>query len=219
MSQTTPTADTIRARRTTKMLADQPLPVRDCRAQVDELIAAAGWAPFHRPCDKTHQRADAAGIEPWRLYALDAPACRLLREQLIDAGDSSKVPRMLAAADALVLATWLPNPPRKDQVDQPHDRGGLFDPTLENMEHLAAASAAVQNLLLAATERGIANYWSSGGALRSDATFEQLSIPTTELLLGAVFLFPSASDGVQINPSKLRDQRTPAAQWSRWIGG
>ena len=215
MSESHPTAATIRARRTTKMLADEPLPVSDCRAVVDELIAVAGWAPFHRPCHKSHHHERADGIEPWRCYALDAAACRSLRERLIADGDQTKLPRMLAAADALVLATWLPNPPR-----QPLDQCGgdeLFDPTLENMEHLAAASAAVQNLLLAATERGIANYWSSGGALRSDETFAKLNIPTDQVLLGAVFLFPSETGGVTVNPSKLRDQRCDAGRWSRWV--
>ncbi len=76
------------------------------------------------------------------------------------------------------------------------------------MEHIAAASAAIQNLLLAATARGISNYWSSGGVLRSAQVFQQLGIPRQQILLGAIFLFPS-----EIGDAELSDQQTARASW------
>ena len=80
---------------------------------------------------------------------------------------------------------------------------------------IAATSAAVQSFLLAATERGLTTYWSSGGYLRDAATFDYLGIPTEQILLGAVFVFPN--DGGERIPGGLRDKRSGHAGWSRWV--
>jgi len=59
------------------------------------------------------------------------------------------------------------------------------------MEHIAAGSAAIQNVLLGATSRGKRNYWSTGGALlRSSGLRKKLNIPMDEILLGAIFIYP-----------------------------
>jgi nitroreductase len=201
----------IRERRTVKVLADEPFPVDDARQTVEELAAAAGWAPFHRVAARVHQESGAlTSIVPWRFYLVDAPACRALRDALLERGDKSKIPRMLAAARALVLATWLPNPPKGPVT-------GLFEATEENMEHVAAAGAAVQNLLLAATARGIPNYWSSGGPLRGPEAFGWMGIPAGEIALGAVFLFPAETADAEVNPGSHRDRRGAPTDWSRWV--
>lgn len=200
----------IRERRTAKVLADAPFPEVDARRVVEEIVATAGWAPFHRVAARVHQESGLASIVPWRFHLLDAPACRALRQALLARGDRSKIPRMLATASALVMATWLPNPPRGPVT-------GLFEATEENMEHVAAAGAAVQNLLLAATARGVPNYWSSGGALRDAEAFGWMGIPGGEILLGAVFLFPTDTRDAEVNPGSHRDRRGAPADWSRWV--
>jgi len=205
----------IAQRQTTKVLAQDELPPdRLVEEALDALVAAAGWAPFHRPCDASHRQmpGDPGGIEPWRLYVLDAPNCRRLRSDVVGMPEAGKIPAMLAAASGLVLATWLPNPAATELP-----AGWLFEPTLGNMEHIAAASAAIQNLLLAATARAIPNYWSSGGVLRSPEIFDRLGIPRTQILLGAVFLFPTDVGSAEVVGSKLRSSRTPPAKWSRRI--
>lgn len=201
----------IRARRTAKVLSAEPLPATGARETVEELVAAAGWAPFHKPAAKAHAEAGSLpSIVPWRFHLLDAPACRELRRVLLERSDRSKIPRMLAAAAALVQATWLPNPPKGPVT-------GLFEATEENMEHVAAAGAAVQSLLLAATARGIATYWSSGGVLRTPEAFGWMGIPAGEVLLGSVFLFPAECPGAEVAPGAHRDRRGSPADWSRWI--
>lgn len=200
----------IRERRTDKVLADDAFPVHDARATVEELAATAGWAPFHRVAARVHQDGALASIVPWRFYLLDAAGCRALRQALLARGDKSKVPRMLASATALIQATWLPNPAKGEHT-------GLFEATEENMEHVAAAGAAVQNLLLAATARGIPNYWASGGALRGAEAFGWMGIPTREILLGAVFLFPADTRGGEVSPGSHRDNRGAPGDWSRWV--
>lgn len=207
----------IRARATRKVLAnaDHPTPGSLSREQVLELLATAGWAPFHRPCDERHRSQTAlTGIEPWRFHTLLAEQCRQTKEFLLASTQreqAGKIPQMLAAADALVLATWLPNPPATTATE------ALFDPSLANMEHIAAAAAAIQNLCLAATARGIANYWSSGGVLRSPETFQFLGIPSEEIVLGAIFLFPEDTRSAEVVGSKLRERRTSVEHWARLL--
>lgn len=205
------TDDSIRDRVTTKILAASDLPATDLTGQVGELLSLAGMAPFHRACDESHRSAGLSGIEPWRFHVLDAENCRSLAE-IIPKENAGKIPAMLAAADALLIATWLPNPSTVQLSD-----GQLFEANLGNMEHIAAASAAIQNLLLAATDRDIANYWSSGGILRTPESFQLLGIPEREILLGAIFLFPSQIGSSEKVGSKLRDKRCPPSSWSRLV--
>lgn len=206
------TDQAIRQRITEKVLASSPLPIRDISSTVDELVALAGYAPFHRACEDGHRQGELDGIEPWRFHILDAAQCRLLGPQLTQE-NAGKIPAMLAAADALIMATWLPN---AGTLVPMGDEPG-FAVTLTNVEHIAAASAAIQNLLLAATARGIRNYWSSGGVLRSPEVFKRLGIPTSQILLGAIFLFPQEIGSAELAVSKLRPMRSTSEHWSRRV--
>lgn len=207
------TDEAIRSRKTVKILSDRDLPASDHCCQINEILTLAGQAPFHRACEEIHRQASSqSGIEPWRFHALDAASCRKLRTQ-IPRENAGKVPAMLAAADALIMTTWLPN-----SSDAPYvgDEPG-FAATVNNMEHIAAASAAIQNLLLAATARGVLSYWSSGGVLRSTEVFKLLGIPRLQILLGAVFLFPKEYGEAELATSKLREHRGSRETWSRWV--
>lgn len=206
-------------RKTVKVLAQDSLPTSDHRSDVQRLLVSAGWAPFHKVCSSEH-RVDGMldGIEPWRFHGLDAEACRKLRARVVDMEGAGKIPAMLASADSMIMATWLPNPPSSGSGEA--DDSESFEPTLGNVEHIAAASAAVQSLLLAATAAGFETYWSSGGVLRSPQIFNQLGIPARQRLLGAIFLFPGtieATETIEIAESKLRPQRHPVTAWSRWV--
>jgi len=198
-------------RRTSKAMADEPWP---CPEQITEplrpILEAASWAPFHKPVAKEYRNAEQDGIEPWRCHVLDAKQCRKLRQRLLDAGDATKIPKMLAVADYLIQVTWLPEPTREES-------DLLFDPSIQNMEHIAAASAAIQNMLLAATARGIPNYWSSGGGLRSPEVFEMLGISKREMLLGSVFLFPKDLEGALVKGGALRHSRSEISKWCRQV--
>lgn len=200
---------TARARRTLKLLGnpENPMPADGLdRADIEGLVEAAGWAPFHRPAFDAREGA-ASAVEPWRFAMLDASGCRKLLPRLSEIpGSPGKIANMLAAADALLLVTWLP---------EPADAG--WEANDFNMEHIAAGAAAIQTLLLAATERGIGTYWSSGGVLGSPQAFEMLGIAATDVLLGAIFLFPEPPEGVEAVPGKLREKRSAPAVWSRWV--
>lgn len=201
----------IRQRKTTKALSETPFPIAESDALIDEVVSAAAWAPFHKPADSSHQSDDLSGVEPWRCYTLDSSQCRDLRERLLGLGDNTKIPKMLAVSEALIQVTWLPKPSDSPIPNQ------TFSPTRENTENIAAASAAVQNMLLTATARNVPNYWSSGGILRSLEIFNLLGIPQNEILLGSIFLFPQDLENAQLSPGALRAKRSEPNLWSRKV--
>lgn len=199
------------------MLSSEPVDSSLDHKIVGEIIELAGWAPFHLAASPIHrQRLEDTSLVPWRYYVLPKKTCLELRQWLIDHGDRSKVPDMLAVADYLIQVTWCPDP---DESEDLAKNENLYAPTASNMEHIAATAASVQNLLLAATARGIPNYWSSGGPLRTSEIASMLGIEAEEILLGSVFLFADAKNhrGVTVRPGKMREKRGPASAWCRWI--
>ena len=205
-------SEAIKARRTNKLKAEEPLNIElpaDFDKTIEELISLSGWAPFHFPSHESHQNG-LDGIEPWRFYYLDRGNVRKLRESFIirkPIPAPEGILNMLAASNGLVICTWLPDP------DPEYSKQGTFKPTHRNMEHIAAAGAACQNFLLGAVEKGINAYWSSGGALRMARVFEFMGIPTEQVLLGALFLFPD----MEGNPGKNRALRADSSAWSKRI--
>ena len=111
-----PVSEVIRARRTTKFRVspDQALPTRDdsVRSLVEELVDLGATAPHHFPCHSDHQQGHLDSPAPWRFYCLTGPACRRLMSHVLTLdGLVDKLAALLAAADGLILATWLPDPP------------------------------------------------------------------------------------------------------------
>ncbi|MTI87425.1 MAG: hypothetical protein FH748_05590 [Balneolaceae bacterium] len=215
------TEDAIRARRTLKLRVDpqHPLPLtkgEDFKKQIQAMIELAGQAPFHHQShEHYHSKGLLKGVEPWRFHALDGESCRKLLASLNEDKPvkcSDGIKEMLAAADALIMVSWLPE-------RTPRLKKGSFYPNVKNMEHIAATGAAIQNLLLAATAKGITNYWSSGGCLRKPAILETLGVSDEELLLGAVFLFPDEynEDVVKTKTGKNRESRGHVSDWMDWL--
>lgn len=185
----------------------------DC-STIDDMLAACANAPFHYACDRTH-KTDMPSVVPWRVYKMNAQDCNKLAEFLIASGDTTKVPNMLTAAEYMLQVTWLPDEETIINKAAGKDQEA-FKGTVRNMEHIAAASAFIQSLLLAGEEKNLMTYWSSGGALKSDNVFEYLSIPQNQMLLGSVFLFSKDVAHAQIKQGAMRDARGGVKDWSKW---
>ncbi|MGH1351990.1 MAG: nitroreductase family protein [Methyloligellaceae bacterium] len=202
----------IRDRKTKKVISDGKSAnngTLDIRL-VDELIEIAGWAPFHHPVHPQHRADNKKIIEPWRVYKLDGAMCNNIINHIDSDDNPGKIPGMLSAADAVLNVTWLPDP-------DPAFTAPEFAPTERNMEHIAAASAFIQNLLIAATAKGITTYWSSGGVFNKPRYKKLMQIPEQEILLGSVFLFPDDVTQYEVKDGKLREARSSHTSWSRWI--
>ncbi|MEM7480029.1 MAG: nitroreductase family protein [Acidobacteriota bacterium] len=198
-------------RRTEKVLCDvesyRPVPPEVAernRKTVLEAVKAAGWAPYH------HTRGVAGIPEPWRVHILwhddVRKAAVYLRDEL---QNTTKVPKLAAAASVVILVTWLP---------QFYELAARSDGQVAiDEEHLAAASAMVQNLLLLLTEQGMGTYWGSGGVFRKPEMFDYLGIPRGERLLAALHVeYREMMDpGKERRPGKNRHKRTDA--WIREI--
>ena len=205
-------SDVIQRRRTWKVLADPASPrvlPDDLRARLDPLVRDAviqsGWAPFH------YSRNHDGVAVPWRFHIIHSQMCRELAKKLPDwfqdIKPNNKLPAMLSACGALVLVNWLP------QFDE--ETANLKQVQI-NEEHLAAASAAVQNLLLLLTAAGLGTYWSSGGFFRSSEMAAKLGIEPAEKLIAAVFidyLPEQAMEGFEKIGGKHRDSREPHLEW------
>jgi nitroreductase len=162
-------SDVIHARRTVKSFTGQAL----TRATIESLLELARWAPTHRLS------------EPWRFYALEQPAIAALGRYLSSEPQIAQVPdaakgaaklakllERLPGAGAIIQVTWVRSP----------------DAAIDLEDH-AAASAAIQNLLLAAAAAGLASYWATTAALIHPLTLRWCGAdPAREGALGAIWL-------------------------------
>lgn len=208
----------VRNRRTCKILADPaqpldiPLEIADpWNRLVRQSIAAAGLAPFH------YQRNHQGVVEPWRAYFLDWSSCRQLARKFpgwFSLKPSNKIPSMLSACGSLILVTWIPQ--FREGAESLQDVSNEKQIEIDD-EHLAAAAAMVQNILLLLTAAGLETYWSSGGELGSATCFGRLGIDSREKLLAAVFVgYPlSQETGLQRIEGKNHQLRSAVELWSR----
>lgn len=135
--------EAIRERRSVRAFGDKP--VSD--EQVLSLIQAAVWAP-----SPLHQ-------QPWSFVVIRGPEakakvkelCRAGKQAVIDAGGPEWVKKysfdFLDQAPVYVAVLFDPK------------KAGMGPYFNQNHGALAAASAAVQNLMLAATEQGLGSLW------------------------------------------------------------
>jgi nitroreductase len=184
-------AAAIRARRTTKDFTGEALP----RATIEQLLDLANQAPTHRL------------TQPWRFYALDQaaiarlatylqaePAIAAVPDPAKGAAKLAKLLERLPTLGAMVLVTWVRDPA----------------PAIDLEDH-AAASAAVQNLLLAATSAGIGSFWSTNPALSHPLTARWCGAdPAAETTLAAIWLGRSAKIP-EVPPRK------PLTERMRWV--
>jgi nitroreductase len=132
--------DELVRRRRTSLLVDPERPVPD--ELIDGFIGAATWAPNHKR------------TWPWRFTVLTGDARARFGSALGDAAEAGGLPEKKVAKlrtkylrSPVLVLVWVARDPDGDVVRAREDRD--------------ATAAAVQNLLLAATARGLASYWGS----------------------------------------------------------
>jgi nitroreductase len=192
----------IRDRRTRKILAGPGEGAQAGQFEQDlrTALEACGWAPFHYPS------ADEIP-EPWRFNVFYGPALARVTATL-QAADVlyGKLPRIFAAAGAMVQVTWVPEP-----LPERSDR---------NWQHAASAAAAVQNLLLATTARGMGSYWCSAPVLGQAEAMSICGIEPNLRYLGTLFFGQPLNEADEASKGwsgKMLSKRTRGeAGWCHW---
>lgn len=217
----------IKARKTQKVLANEAWTISESveslNKTINELLDLAAVAPCHYACEPKYLRDDKElnSLRPYRFYVVDKQHIELLIKHAEQNNiQLNKLKNMMHAADALLMATWLPSTSEGVKaVENINNEAIPFEGSLTNMEHIAAASTAVQNVLLGATSRGIPNYWSSGGVLREKVLRNYLNISLDEIFLGALFLYPKDLEEREalIKKGALRDRGNEKNTFSKWV--
>jgi nitroreductase len=184
-------ADTIRTRRTVKNFTGTAIP----KNTLTTWLELACLAPTHRL------------TQPWRFAVLNQPAITRLGQFLIHEPQIAAVPDPAKGAAKLEkLLSRLPSVGAIVQVVWQRDANPAID-----LEEHAAASAAVQNLLLAAHADGYAGYWSTTAALGHPLTLAWCGFdPAQHGFLGSVWLGKAA----EVPPCPTR---APLAERVRWL--
>ncbi len=153
----------IRTRRTAGVFSARPLPPETLEA----LIEAGRWAPNHKR------------TEPWRFHIISGGARAAMADAVSASGEAvAKDPRgKLLRAPQLIAVTQQAAP----------------DDPIRDREDYAAVCCAVQNMMLAATARGVASKWSTGALAEHPGAKRWLGIGEQDRIVAFLLLgYPSA---------------------------
>lgn len=162
---------------------------------VNQLLALGDWAP-------THGRT-----EPWRFFVYGGEALKKFgkdhaelywnhtAEDKRQQATYEKLQHNVEKASHLVIAVMK----RGENVKIPQ------------LEEVAAASAAIQNVLLGATAMGISSFWSTGGMTHTHALKEYLKLGHDDIVMGLLFL------GYTDEPAKDGIRNTPLSEKIIWM--
>ena len=162
---------------------------------VNQLLALADWAP-------THGRT-----EPWYFFVYGGDALKQFGKTHADLywQHTAEDKRQEATFEKLLhnvdLASHL--------IIAVMKRG--TNPKIPQLEEIAAASAAVQNILLGATALGIATFWSTGGMTNNPALKDHLQLGADDIILGLLYL------GYTDEPAKDGVRNIPLAEKVKWL--
>ena len=148
----------IRERRTIGVFSDRAVP----QEVIEDLIEAGRWAPNHK------------NTEPWRFHVVSGSA----REEMCEAilaggGEFAKSPRGKLMRSPLFVAVT---------------QQAVLDDPVRDQEDYAAVCCAVQNMMLAATARGLATKWSTGGLAENLAAKRWLGIGEQDRIVAYLYL-------------------------------
>ena len=162
---------------------------------INELLSLADWAP-------THGRT-----EPWLFFVYGGAALKQFGKEHGDlywnhtAEDKrqeatrEKLESTVAKASHLIIAVM--------------KRGA--NEKIPLVEEIAAAAAAIQNILLGATALGISSFWSTGGMTHSHALKEHLGLGQDDVVMGQIFL------GYTDEPAKDGVRNRPITEKVKWM--
>ena len=161
-------AEIIKTRRSVKPAAMNGHKIPN--AHVAALLELADWAPTH------------GFTEPWRFTVYEDPT--------VFAAEHAEVYKSSVSADDFNETTYNNIKSLGNKVSHViisiMKRGDL--PKIPPFEEVAAASSAIQNILLGATALNIASFWSTGGAILKPAFKDFLELREEDVVMGVLYL-------------------------------
>jgi nitroreductase len=138
--------------------------------QINSLLELADWAPTH-------------GLtEPWRFLVYADPGAFCLQHAELYKSDT----RPDDFNDSVYNNLKQQGDKASHVIIAMMKRGNL--PKIPAFEELAAASCAVENLLLGATALNIASYWGTGGMALKDPMKDFLGLGDNDQVIGILYL-------------------------------
>ncbi|HET6846548.1 MAG TPA: nitroreductase [Anaerolineales bacterium] len=160
------TLEAIHARHSVGNVDAAPIP----RSQIEQLLDAAVQAPNHYK------------VRPWRFVVITGKAREGLGQAMVKAL-RRKHPEVEAAASDKEAAKPLRAPLIiAVGVDRPED------PRVIEIENVCAVAAACENILLAATDLGLASYWRTGESARDPEVKEFLGFQAEQDLIAFLYI-------------------------------
>lgn len=161
---------------------------------VQQILELATWAPNH---GKT---------EPWKFFVYTGEAMKEFGRQHAALYTANTPEEKFQEATAQRLEH---NVDKASHVVIAAMARGIND-KIPVLEEIAAASAAIQNLLLGATAAGIATFWSTGGLILHPAMKTHLGLGEHDTVLGMLFM------GYTDEPAREGVRSKPAAETIIW---
>lgn len=163
-------------------------------ATIHKLLELAHWAP-------THGRT-----EPWHFFVFGGAAKASFGQGHADVYWKHTAEDKRTTEN---FEKWLHTPDKASHVLVAVMKRG-DNPKIPQLEEIAAASAAVQNILLGATALGIASFWSTGGMVHHPAFKEHLQLGEHDIVLGIIYL------GYTDEPANEGKRNKTAAEKATW---
>ena len=160
-----------------------------------ELLSNADWAPTH------------AYTEPWRFIVIGhsrvkefASRHANLYQQHTDPNTFTpeKFNNLISLGENVshIIIAWMRRIPTKK---------------IPVIEEISATAAAIQNLLLSATSKGIAAFWSTSGLTHHKALKDEFKLGEEDLVLGIIYL------GYSDEPFKEGNRMIPLSEKIEWL--
>jgi nitroreductase len=184
----------IQGRRSIGKVKNQPVP----KDLIEKLIEAAVWAPNHH------------GTEPWKFIVMTGEGRRVLGQAYADIAAETiqelSVEERLARLEKEVAKAFRA-PVVIAAVCVPSDL-----PRVNVSEELAAAHAAVQNLLLTAHANGLGAVWRTGDPAYHPKMKQALGLGDREQIVGLIYVgYPDMQPPI--------GKRIPATEKTLWLEG
>jgi nitroreductase len=186
--------DAILHRRSIRKYKNQEVP----QDKIKKVLEAANWAPFN------------GNSQPWRFI--------VTKGEYVD-----KVCNVFYnwAKDYIPNAPYIPEEKVPGMLKYAENFGGapvhiivtheIFEDEIKTQEALMAASAAIQNLCLAAWEEGLGTVWIGGYVLHAEDTREILQLNENQEIVGIIPIgYPDE------NP--VAPERIDLVQKVKWLG-